>query len=261
MLNQRRTLLRAAASPRGARLARLDATYVVCALPERAARRAGVRISAWRGRCTQHGRAAWRGGLLQRARGAGHPRPDDPRARADLRAIDLDGFFGLHPALAPLWPAWQARQLAFVHACGAPDESRSHFQAMELMERGVDSAAGPASGWLGRHLGSLSTGTRSPLRAIGLGERVPRALLGPVPAAALRSIADFHLGGDPRAAEQLRGALAALYAGGDPLDTLGREALGLAELIEQLDPLGYRPAADAATPRATSAWACASWPC
>src|SRR5262245_21268175 len=54
------------------------------------------------------------------------PRPDDSRMRADLRTVNLDGFFGLHPALASLMPAWQDQRLAFVHACGSPDESRSH---------------------------------------------------------------------------------------------------------------------------------------
>src|SRR6185503_16321375 len=109
------------------------------------------------------------------------PRPDDPGTRVDLR---------------PLMPAWQSRRLAFVHACGTPDESRSHFQAMELMERGVAAAPGPAAGWIGRHLATLDTGNSSPLRAIGMGERAPRSLQGSVPATALRSITDFHLGGD-----------------------------------------------------------------
>ena len=68
------------------------------------------------------------------------------------------GRFGFRPALASLMPAWQDRRLAFVHACGAPDESRSHFQAMELMERGVTASPGPASGWIGRHLASVDTG-------------------------------------------------------------------------------------------------------
>jgi uncharacterized protein (DUF1501 family) len=183
------------------------------------------------------------------------PRPDDRSARADLRAIDLDGFFGLHPALAPLAPAWQDQQLALVHACGAPDESRSHFLAMELMERGVTAAAGPASGWLGRHLASLDTGNSSPLRAIGLGERAPRSLQGSVPAAALRSIADFHLGGDAQAVVQMQAALAALYgqpearrAGGSPQPDIGRETLEVLATIEALDPAGYRPAGDARYP-------------
>lgn len=180
------------------------------------------------------------------------PRPDDARARADGRAIDLDGFFGLHPALAPLAAAWQDRHLALVHACGAPDESRSHFYAMELMERGVTAAAGPASGWIGRHLASLDTGNASPLRAIGLGERAQRSLQGPVPAAALRSIVDFHLGGDARAAQQMQAALAALYASdamADPtLGALGRDTLDVLATIEQLDPATYRPAGDARYP-------------
>ena len=169
------------------------------------------------------------------------PRPDDRRARADLRALDLDGFFGLHPALAPLLPAWQARHLAFVHACGAPDESRSHFQAMELMERGVDTTTGPASGWIGRHLAALDTGNASPLRAIGLGERIPRALQGPVPAAALRSIADFHLGGDSRAVAAVQAALAPLYAGDTTLDTAGQGTLDVLTTLAALDPATYRP--------------------
>src|SRR6185369_4422696 len=75
----------------------------------------------------------------------GIPRPDATRARADERTLDLDGFFGFHPALRPLLPIWQQKQLALIHACGAPDESRSHFKSMELMERGVDDEKGPAS--------------------------------------------------------------------------------------------------------------------
>ena len=64
---------------------------------------------------------------------------------------------------------------------------------MELIERGVETESGPATGWIGRHLASLENGNHSPLRAVGLGEMVPRSLYGTVPAAALRSIADFHL--------------------------------------------------------------------
>ena len=182
------------------------------------------------------------------------PRPDDRRTRADLRAVDLDGFFGLHPALAPLTPAWQDRRLAFVHACGAPDESRSHFQAMELMERGVAALSGPASGWIGRHLASIDTGNRSPLRAIGLGERAQRSLQGAVPATALRSIADFHLGGDAQAVARMQAALAALYDGGEgraagsPLEQIGYETLDVLATIERLDPAAYRPTGGAAYP-------------
>lgn len=168
-------------------------------------------------------------------------RPDDSRLKPSLRALDLDGFFGLHPGLSPLLPSWQAKHLAIVHACGAPDESRSHFKAMALMERGVEDERGPASGWIGRHLATLNTGNQSPLRAVGLGTLPQRSLSGPVPVSALRSIADFHLGGDPQALAQMRNALAALYAGDDPLSIVGQETLEILDTLQALDPLGYSP--------------------
>ncbi len=56
--------------------------------------------------------------------------------------LDLDGYFGLHPALAPLKPIYDLGQLALVHATGVPHGSRSHFSAQGLVERGVDDKAG-----------------------------------------------------------------------------------------------------------------------
>lgn len=163
------------------------------------------------------------------------PRPADSRAAANLRAVDLDGFFGLHPALRPLLPAWQAKHLGIVHACGAPDESRSHFQAMELMERGLSDSLGPTSGWIGRHLASLDTGNYSPLRAIAIGDQVPRSLRGVIPASALRSIADYHLGEDREEAQRMQAALAQLYLGEDLLGRLGQETLAVLDTLRQLD--------------------------
>jgi uncharacterized protein (DUF1501 family) len=176
------------------------------------------------------------------------PRPDDLRTEAKLRAIDLDGFFGLHPALSPLLPMWQAGDLAPIQAVGSPDQSRSHFKAMELMERGLDQQHGPPSGWLGRHLATLDTGNHSPLRGVSIGEIVARSLRGPVPATALRSIVDFHLGGDPQAVAEMQSALATLYSLGDPLDTLAMEAMDTLQAVNALDPSSYQPANDAIYP-------------
>src|SRR5262245_20660181 len=170
------------------------------------------------------------------------PRPDDLKAEARLRTVDLDGFFGLHPALSPLLPTWQAGHLAAVHAIGSPDESRSHFEAMELIERGLDQKQGPPSGWLGRHLATLNTGNHSPLRGVSIGEMTVRSLRGPVPTTALRSIADFHLGGDLQALAQLQSALSSLYSFGDPLDDLALEAIDTFQAVARLDPQSYRPA-------------------
>jgi uncharacterized protein (DUF1501 family) len=111
----------------------------------------------------------------------GIPRPDDSSAKKEERAVDLDGFFGFHPTMQSLLGAWQSEHLAIIHACGAPDESRSHFKAMELMERGVDDERGPATGWIGRHLATLNTGNSSPLRAVGMGTRPQRSLSGTCP--------------------------------------------------------------------------------
>jgi uncharacterized protein (DUF1501 family) len=175
-------------------------------------------------------------------------RPDDLHASATLRAHDLDGFFGLHPALTPLLPSWQAKDLAIVQACGAPDESRSHFQAMELMERGVETQSGPASGWIGRHLAALDTGNASPLRALGLGEQVQRALYGSIPATALRSIVDFHFGGALPAGHRLQQALGRLYHDDPQLAAVAQGTLDVAETLHKLDPLGYRSANGALYP-------------
>jgi uncharacterized protein (DUF1501 family) len=174
----------------------------------------------------------------------GIPRPDDSRVKQEDRAVDLDGFFGLHPSMRPLLDAWQSEQLAIIHACGAPDESRSHFKAMELMERGVDDERGPASGWIGRHLATLNTGNSSPLRAVGMGTHPQRSLSGSVPVSALRSIADFHLGGDARALQQMRLALNTVYAD----DMLGQDTLNIMDTLERLDPLTYRASRSAAYP-------------
>ena len=178
----------------------------------------------------------------------GIARPDDGRTAAARRAVDLDGFFGLHPSLAPLLPAWQEGHLGIIHACGAPDESRSHFKAMELMERGVEDETGPASGWIGRHLASYNTGNTSPLRAIGLGQMVPRSLYGSVPATAFQSIVDFHLNGDSNAARYMQRMLRSLYEGEGEVQTIGQETLGVLDLMVQLDPASYAPVRDVVYP-------------
>ena len=62
--------------------------------------------------------------------------PQPRRGGADA-AIDLDGYFGLHPSLAPLEPLFHKNQLAIVHAAGSPDPTRSHFDAQDFMESGT----------------------------------------------------------------------------------------------------------------------------
>lgn len=142
--------------------------------------------------------------------------PDDRSSIAP--AVDLDGFFGLHPALAPLSSIYNAGDMAFVHAVGSPDETRSHFEAMDLMERGA-TVNGDYTGWLARHLATLDTGNGSALRAIGVGEMLPASLTGAVSATALQSIADYHLQASDEKAGKMQVLLAALYNVQDDLLT------------------------------------------
>ena len=86
------------------------------------------------------------------------------------RASDLDGFFALHPSLAPLLPLWRNRALAVVHACGSPDTTRSHFDAQDYMETGTPGVKSTPDGWLARAANALPEPFhRSPRRAARLG--------------------------------------------------------------------------------------------
>src|SRR5258708_28570171 len=107
-------------------------------------------------------------------------------------AIDLDGFFGLHPSLAPLKPIYDANALAIVHATGSPDPTRSHFDAQDYMEAGTPGMKSTRDGWLNRALAAQSP-PPSPLRALALGPTLPRMLRGKNPAVAVNNLVDFQV--------------------------------------------------------------------
>jgi len=92
--------------------------------------------------------------------------------------IDLDGFFGLHPALTPLKAIYDDGNLALVHATGVPHGSRSHFSAQGLVERGVTDKAGPDTGWLGRHMANTAPASNSAFRMVAISGNVPVSLTG-----------------------------------------------------------------------------------
>ena len=100
-------------------------------------------------------------------------RPGDQKG-----VIDLDGYFGLHPAMAALMPFWQDKSLAFVHASGSPDQTRSHFDAQDYMESGVPGMKNINTGWLNRLVAELPT-KQSPVQAISIGPLLPRIMSGP----------------------------------------------------------------------------------
>ena len=99
--------------------------------------------------------------------------------------IDLDGFFGLHPALANLAPLWKQKTLAFIHACGSPDETRSHFDAQDYMEIGIPGVRVKTTddGWMNRLLSILPKD--QPTQAINVGTTTPLILKGLMPIASI----------------------------------------------------------------------------
>ncbi|MBI1259532.1 MAG: DUF1501 domain-containing protein [Chloroflexi bacterium] len=164
------------------------------------------------------------------------PRPDS--SGSDGKVLDLDGFFGLHPALAPLMPVFKDGQMAAVHAAGSPDETRSHFEAMDFMERGTPGEFTLASGWIGRHLATLNTGNTSPIRAIGWGSSVQAALRGTIAPVAIKSIVDYHLNGNEQVAAQVLASLNRLYS--LESDSLSASALATESAIQILAKVGYK---------------------
>ena len=104
-------------------------------------------------------------------------------------AVDLNGFFGLHPRMASLKPLWDQGHLAIVHACGSHDTTRSHFDAQDYMESATPGVKSTRDGWLNRYLQQTrepGTGTeRRSARAVAITPQMPRSLQGPAPALAM----------------------------------------------------------------------------
>src|SRR5262249_27307742 len=115
-----------------------------------------------------------------------------PRRGESERAIDLDGFFALHPALAPLVPLWSNRALAVVHACGSPDPTRPHFDAQDYMETATPGVKATTDGWLSRAVGARPAKS-TPFRAVAIGPSLPRTLQGDVGAISIQSLDRFDV--------------------------------------------------------------------
>ncbi|HJZ83165.1 MAG TPA: DUF1501 domain-containing protein [Pyrinomonadaceae bacterium] len=152
-------------------------------------------------------------------------------------AIDLDGRFGLHPALQPLKPLWDSGQLAIVQAAGSPDPTRSHFDAQDYMESGTPGRP-RSDGWLNRSLTPAGTGV-SPIRAIAVTSQLPRTLSGTQPAVAVNNLEQFQVR-DRDAASILESMYATTSHA--RLMASGKEAFDAVRMIESLNRTAYTPA-------------------
>ncbi len=166
--------------------------------------------------------------------------------------LDLDGHFGLHPALASFQPLWQQKHLAIVHAAGSPDTTRSHFDAQDFMETGTPGVKATDDGWLNRSLQHLpQTVQPSPFRAIALGPSLPRILSGNEPAVAMNNINAFSVGGRGPKPSPVASAFEAMYdhSSDSVLHTTGEETFDAVKMLKAADPGKYTPAPNANYPK------------
>jgi uncharacterized protein (DUF1501 family) len=165
-------------------------------------------------------------------------------------AIDLDGFFGLHPSLAPLKPLWDQKLLAPIHAVGSPSTSRSHFDAQDFMESGTPDVKGTPDGWLNRLLavqGTCQQCEAGPFRAVAMTPQTPRILEGPSETVAMSSIGEFSVRTTGSEVERLE----ALYRTGsaDLIHGTGQEMFDAVKMLHAANPQRYAPRNNAEYPK------------
>jgi uncharacterized protein (DUF1501 family) len=174
------------------------------------------------------------------------PRPDSSSTN---RALDLNGFFGLPPAMASLLPAFRAGQLLIVHATGSTDPTRSHFDAQAYMELGVPERS-IATGWLGRHLASKPPmRPNAALRALAFNFGMPLMLAGAPNTLPIPNPANFALSGSSTSASARLAWLGNAFTGQQ--DPLRASALNTQRTITELAAIGissYQPAGGAVYP-------------
>ena len=164
-----------------------------------------------------------------------------PNGGADA-ALNLDGFFGLHPALAPFKPLWDSKRLAVVHAAGSPDNTRSHFDAQDYMESATPGVKSTRDGWLNRYLQSKDDSSKSLFRAVSMTQTMPRAMQGRAPTLAISNLADFRIRAGQTSAS-LQGGFEEIYdqAVNDTLHGTGKETFEAINYLKQVNPAQYKP--------------------
>ena len=170
-------------------------------------------------------------------------------------AVDLDGFFGLHPSLQPLKPLWDRGLLAPIHAVGSPSTTRSHFDAQDYMESGTPDVKSTPDGWLNRYLATKGTCEecapsdvrQSPFQAVAMTDQTPRILEGSAPAVAMTSLDAFTVRAGGTSAEQIE----ALYRTGssDVVHASGKEMFDAVKMLRSANPQRYQPDNGAQYPR------------
>jgi uncharacterized protein (DUF1501 family) len=173
--------------------------------------------------------------------------PEPKRGGTDA-ALDLDGFFGLHPSLQPLLPLFRNGQLAIVQAVGSPDPTRSHFDAQDYMESGTPGLKATDNGWLNRALQNMPEEKPSPFRAVAFGPYLPRTLQGSAPAVAIADLKQFKMYGPQQTVE---GGFEAMYSQtvDHAMRGVGNETFEAIDQLKKINPDSYQPENGAQYPK------------
>lgn len=175
------------------------------------------------------------------------PKPATGNADA---AINLDGFFGLHPSFSAFKPVWDSKRLAIIHAAGSPDNTRSHFDAQDYMESATPGLKSTTDGWLNRYLQTKGDSEKSLFRAVSFTQTMPRVLQGKAPAIAVANLADFAIRAG-RSSASVQGGFEEIYSRNlnDSLAGMGRETFEAVNYLKKVNPAQYKPENGAQYPR------------
>jgi uncharacterized protein (DUF1501 family) len=173
-----------------------------------------------------------------------------PQAGNSETAIDLDGFFGLHPSMSSLKSLWDSKRLAVIHASGSPDNTRSHFDAQDYMESATPGRKGTPDGWLNRFLQSKSDPERSLFRAVSMTQGMPRVMQGKASALAISNLADFTIRAGKSSAS-VQGGFEEIYqqSVNDVLGGAGKETFEAVNYLKKVNPSQHLPENGAQYPR------------
>lgn len=157
-------------------------------------------------------------------------------------ALDLDGHFGLHPALAPMSALWKSKQMAIIHSVGSPDNTRSHFDAQDYMESATPGNKGTRDGWLSRVLQTSATNNDSAFRAVALTQQTPRSFLGKYPTIAMSNLDDFSIRAGVYT-KSVQGGFEDIYEQNskDSLGETGRETFEAVNFLKGANPSQFKP--------------------
>lgn len=158
--------------------------------------------------------------------------------------IDLDGRFGLHPAMNVFEPLFREKRLAIVHGIGSPNNTRSHFDAQDYMESGTPFNKGTGSGWLNRAVGLLGHDA-TPFQAVSLTSAMPRSFYGDNPSLAISNLQDFSLQmrGNTITTNAVAKSFEDLYdqTSSSLLNKTGKESFDAVKMLQKTDVKNYKP--------------------